>query len=168
MVNYWKVILATMVIFGAGVVTGGLLVRQTQRTRAYYPGLNPAINRPATTVTAGGLRLDFLRRMERELNLSAEQRERVDLILRESQERTRNLMEPVQPRIRAEIQRTKEEFRAALRPDQRARFEELLRLQQQQPQRPRDSRTPGTNVPRERDRTRDRSEGNYRSESVPR
>ena len=61
--NTWKVILATMVIFGTGVVTGGLLTWRLQRS-----SLTPR-QRPASAPAAafpGGQRLEFLRRVGRE------------------------------------------------------------------------------------------------------
>ncbi len=143
--NNWKVILATMVIFGAGVVTGGLLVRRTDAilTPRVQPGPGwSRTNQPL--LTAGGVRLDFLRRAQRELDLTPEQRERIDLILKESQERTRKIMEPVSPQIRDELQRVRAEFRAVLTPEQQVRFDELARQQQ----RPREPRRPGVPEPR--------------------
>ena len=109
--NAWKVILATVIIFAAGAFTGAILARHGS-----HPRTGP-----------GGIRLEFLRRMERDLNLTAEQRERVDKILKESQEQTRRIMEPVAPALHAEIQRTKEAFRQALTPEQQTRFDELLK-----------------------------------------
>jgi hypothetical protein len=137
-VNTWKVILATMLIFGTGVITGGLLVRESEKIRAPRP-LKPVALRQLQP-TAGGMRIELLRRMERELDLAPEQRELVDRIIKESQERTRKIMEPVSPQIREELQNTKERFRAVLTPEQRDRFEKLSK----QPPRSRDSRRPGT------------------------
>jgi Spy/CpxP family protein refolding chaperone len=138
-VNSWKVILATMVIFGTGVVTGGLLVRFTgvpvpQRQQA-------AQAKPAPPFSAGGMRLDFLRRVGKDLDLTADQRERVNQIFRESQERTKKIMEPVSPLLREEVKRTRAEFVDVLTPEQRAHFAALAKQQQQQQQqRARESR----------------------------
>jgi hypothetical protein len=136
-VNTWKVILATMLIFGSGVITGGLLVRKSERVRTPRTGQNLAV-RQVQPGSPGGMRLELLRRMERDLDLSPEQRELADKIIKESQERTRKIMEPVSPQMRDELQLTKERFRAVLTPEQRLRFDELSK----QPQRPRDSRRP--------------------------
>ena len=125
--NSWKVILATMVIFGAGVITGALVVQFSssqsllQHQRAGHSG---------ETGSPGGMRLEFLRRMQRELNLTAEQRERIDKILKQSQERTRKVMEPVGPQLHQELQRAKAEFREVLTPEQQTHFDELLKQQQ--------------------------------------
>jgi len=133
-VNIWKVILATMLIFGTGVVTGGLLVRNSERMRPHQPkNTNTGIARPPQpfpSFSASGVKIEFLRRMERDLNLSTEQRERIDGILTESQERTRKLMEPVAPQLREELQKTKERFRAALTPLQQEAFDAMLKQQQ--------------------------------------
>ena len=77
------------------------------------------------------MRIDFLRRMERDLDLAPEQREPIDKILKEGQERTKKLMETVEPRRREEFKKTIEEFRAVLRPEQQKRFDDLVKQQQQ-------------------------------------
>jgi Spy/CpxP family protein refolding chaperone len=77
------------------------------------------------------MRIDFLRRMERDLDLAPEQREPIDKILKEGQERTKKIMETVEPRRREEFKRTIEEFREVLTPEQRKRFDELVKQQQQ-------------------------------------
>ncbi len=143
--NSWKVILATMVIFGTGVVTGGLLVRHAgpgRDRRAQHPA---GVVRPAQPVSPSVMRIDFLRRLERELALTPEQHQPVDKVLTEGQERLKKLMETVEPRRREEYKKTIEEFRAVLRPSQRKRFDELLKQQQQ---RTRDQRK--TTPPKER------------------
>jgi Spy/CpxP family protein refolding chaperone len=125
-VNVWKVIFATVVIFGAGVVTGGLVVRHSERL-SLSENSRPGGFRAAQPFSAGGMRLDFLRRLQRDLDLTPGQRERVDEILSASQERSRKLMEPVLPQARQEVQRAKEEFRAVLTPAQQERFDQLLK-----------------------------------------
>lgn len=139
--NTWKVILATVVIFGAGVITGALAVRQTPTLNAPVRQRPPVPNRSGIISAAGDLRLEFLRRAQRELDLSPDQRERIDKIIKDSQERTRKLMEPVAPELHAELQQTKEQFLQVLSPDQRTRFDKLVK-RQQRPHEPR--RSPST------------------------
>ena len=129
--NNWKVILATMVIFGTGVVTGGLLVRQADHGRDRRPQRAGAVVHPAPAAPAGVMRIEFLRRMERELELTPAQREPIDLILKNGQERMKKLMDTVEPRRREEFKRTMEEFQAVLTPAQHQRFDELVKQQQQ-------------------------------------
>jgi hypothetical protein len=129
-----------MVIFGTGVVTGGLLVRYSEGSRTARPPRPSGVIRPGQLPSPGLVRLDFLRRVGRELDLTSEQRERIDKILKESQERTRKVMAPY---LREELQRTGAEFREVLTPEQRPRFDELLKQQQQQQkQRSREQRHP--------------------------
>ncbi len=138
--NTWKVIFATVVIFGAGVVTGGLLVNYSQHHEGHHQQHPVSANRAAQPISPGGMRLEFLRRMERELNLTREQRERIDKLIKESQERTKKVMEPVAPKLREELQNTKDQFVQALTPEQRERFEELWKQQQH----PREQHRPGS------------------------
>jgi Spy/CpxP family protein refolding chaperone len=120
-----------MVIFGTGVVTGGLLVRHAGPSREHRQPRPVGAVHPAQPSPAGLMRIDFLRRMERDLDLAPEQREPIDKILKEGQERTKKIMETVEPRRREEFKRTIEEFRAVLTPEQRKRFDELVKQQQQ-------------------------------------
>ncbi len=83
------------------------------------------------------MRIDFLRRLERELDLTQEQREPIDKILKDGQERMKKLMDTVEPRRREEFKKTIEEFREVLTPEQRARFDDLLKQQQQRAREPR-------------------------------
>ena len=155
--NTWKVILATVLIFGAGVVTGGLLVQHSARFSARFPSQRPPHNASAGRTNApsfiGGNKHELLRRVQRELDLSPEQHERVDKIIVASQERTRKLMEPVTPQMRLELQQTKEEIRAILTPAQAARFDELMKPRRR-PNQPREHSVesyptpPSSNSPR--------------------
>jgi Spy/CpxP family protein refolding chaperone len=139
-VNSWKVILATMVIFGAGVITGGLLVSQTseaKRPRANRPAGTNAPPRVMQNVTPTQIqRMEFLVRANRELDLTPEQRQRIERILREGQERTRQLWETISPDVRKEIQLVRERIRVELTPEQRRQFEELMRRPQRPPGNP--------------------------------
>ena len=130
--NSWKVILATMVIFGTGVVTGGLLVGHFQSHPTPRPpgqGVGPNPGKGAQVLSPGGMRVDLLRRMVRDLDLTPDQRDRVDKILKESQERTRKVMAPF---MRDEWLRTTAQFRDVLTPEQQPRFDELMKEKQQQ------------------------------------
>jgi hypothetical protein len=130
-VNSWKVILATMVIFGTGVVTGGLLVHYSEGIRGPKPAHPAGTFRPGQFPNAGVLRFEFLRRAARELALTPDQQQQLDKIIKDSQERAKRVTAPF---VREEVQRTKAEFRDVLTPEQRTRFDELLKHQQQQQQ----------------------------------
>ena len=126
-----------MVIFGAGVVTGRLLVQHATRVNDRRGPLRiPGALRPGQPTSPAGIaRFDFLRRMERELDLTPEQREPAEKVLKEGQERMRKLNDTIEPRRRQELRRTMDEFRHVLTPEQLARFDQLLKQAQQQRQR---------------------------------
>lgn len=122
-----------MVIFVAGLITGALVVWHSERlfsTPAQHPSSAP---HPGPAISPYGLRLDLLRRMQRDLNLTIDQHEQIDKILKESQERSKKIMEPVAPQIREELEHTREEFRNVLTPEQRAKFDDLLKHQPRRP-----------------------------------
>jgi hypothetical protein len=135
-VNSWKVILATMLIFGTGVVTGGLLVRHSEANRPPRPPRNPGQVRTPQPLSPQVMRVEFLRRAEKDLDLTPGQHERVEQLLKESQDRTRKLMEPVAPQLRQELARTREAFRELLTPEQRVRFDEMVKHLQRPQRRP--------------------------------
>ena len=120
-----------MVIFGTGVVTGGLLVQHARLGGVRHPQRASGAVHATQPSPAGVMRIEFLRRMERELDLAPAQREPIDKILKDGQERTKKLMDTVEPRRREEFKRTIEEFRAVLTPEQRSRFDGVVKQQQQ-------------------------------------
>jgi hypothetical protein len=147
-VNTWKVILASLVIFGAGAITGGLL---TTYSKCVAPpsdkGVATDSPRRAPGLSASGtnrdhrlppplivpLRKDYLEKLNRELKLTPEQRDRIERIIREGQERTKALWEQIEPDLYEELVDTKDKIRVELAPEQKTRFEELLRKRPAQP-----------------------------------
>ena len=133
-----------MIIFGTGVVTGGLLVRHTVPVPPARPARNVGTNGNSRPFISSALiRVEFLKKAERELNLNADQKEQADKLIGASQERTRKLLEPVSPQIREELQQTKEQFRALLTPEQKIRFDEMLKQQNRPPRHPQNRMTEG-------------------------
>lgn len=130
-----------MLIFGTGVVIGALVARQTPVIRGPHQQRQPpaAASRQPLPISPSNLRLEFLRRAELELNLTPEQHEKVDRLIKDSQARMRKLMEPVAPQMNQAFEKTRDEFRSVLTPEQLAKFDQLSR----QPARPRDPHRPG-------------------------
>jgi hypothetical protein len=139
-VNNWKVICAAVVIFGSGVITGGLLVNHIQSSPTVLAGRNPVIVPAVSTNETGhpiakSLRQpvivskDFLQRLDKELGLSPEQFEAIQKIINESQSM-----------IRKTIQGSRLEIREVLTPDQRSQFDDMFQRQAKRP-------APGTNQP---------------------
>ena len=71
--------------------------------------------------------MDLLRRLEHRLGLTEEQREKINVLVQESQDRMRALWEPVAPKARAEFERLHELIAAELTPEQREKYEALLK-----------------------------------------
>ncbi|MHC1769841.1 MAG: hypothetical protein AB9869_37090 [Verrucomicrobiia bacterium] len=113
----WRVILAAVVIFAAGMVTGGLAVHLKQ-------------TKPAPQNVSAGFsrqRGEVLDRMQRRLYLSPEQRQKIEGILRDSNARMNQLWDTVAPQAREEHNRVNDLIRAELREDQREKFEQMLK-----------------------------------------
>ncbi len=147
--RFWKVILATLVIYGAGVITGALVVNLR------YPEEARPLSVKAAAPPAPPLQIqrkEFFLRMKRELRLRADQQQRIEQIIHESQQRTQPLWDQVAPQMQEELRGVKEKIRAELDPDQQVKFAELLKPRS--PRRAEDSRkseerrergTPGKN-----------------------
>ena len=127
--NSWKIILATAVIFGCGVVTGGLLVNYVKHA--------PPAPRPYPQV----MTQKFVEQLDAKLHLTAEQRAKIEKIIANGQERNRDLWKLVAPEFRSVTQDVRQHIRAVLTPDQKKQFEELMK--QLAPHRP----PPATNAP---------------------
>jgi hypothetical protein len=142
-VNTWKAILAALVIFGAGFVTGNVLNRITE---------NPGVPAPAGSVrnpraAQQNLPLDQLRKVElmrqvqKDLDLTPDQHAKIDKIIGDSQERIRDLWDQVAPDIHDEYEDVKKKLSEQLTPDQKKRFDDLMR-QQQHPHKPASTNAP--------------------------
>ena len=116
----FKVILATLVIFAAGAVTGGFIIKRT------IP--KPVVVKSQPQPYPGeALQERLFERMKQELNLTEAQVTRLRKIFGDSRERLREMWGLLAPEWEAEKRETKERIRAALNPEQQQRFEELLK-----------------------------------------
>ncbi len=153
--NYWKVILATVVIFGAGVLTGGLLVNYVTHPHSKNPRRPPAnvAARPSTNNAAPGrspelpaprmaerMGKQFVQQLNDTLKLTPEQREKIGKIISNGQDRNHEIWTNVAPKMRAVMQEVNQQIRAELTQEQLVQFEELLK-------RPPQRRPSGTNQP---------------------
>jgi len=143
-VNSWKIILATIVIFGVGVITGGLLVNHVNQTNAAdsskttlaanVPAVNVVSNQPPRREALVGMeqrRLEFMGKVSHELNLSPQQKTNIDTIIHDQQEQIKKIWEPVwesiSPKLREQMTNAHEQIVAELTPEQRQKFEELMK-----------------------------------------
>jgi hypothetical protein len=131
-VNNWKVILATVVIFGAGVITGSLVLHCVQCCAPKEECVTPAMvtgaqvpptnNPPGHPAENGKPRLpeamnkQFLQRLDEELHLSSAQHKAIQKIIAEGQHQIRKVIHDQRLEIREE-----------LTPAQRKQFDELVK-----------------------------------------
>jgi DNA-binding PucR family transcriptional regulator len=160
-VNSWKVILAAVVIFGAGVLTGGLLVNYVnhsplQNVRLPFVGARlhsqmgghgqarpEEFPRPRSPEM---LRKEFVERFDNALKLTPAQHDAIQKIITEGQEQNRQIWTNVAPKMRQTLEEVQQRIRAELTPDQQKQFEALIkRLAPHRP--PRDKAPPGFSPP---------------------
>lgn len=141
--NSWKVILATVVIFGAGVLTGGLLVNYVDhghggngrfpfwRGHSYprmaerRPSPPGALPRPRSPQM---WRKEFTRHLDEALHLTPKQHAAIAKIIAEGQERNREIWTKyAAPKMRQEIEQVHQRIRAQLTPKQQRKFDEMVR-----------------------------------------
>jgi Spy/CpxP family protein refolding chaperone len=125
MVSPWKVVLATLVIFVAGLVTGAVGVHRLVKTNRPPPRAEP--------MHPWMLRDGFRAELDRRLQLTPEQSESIERIMREGQERVREISSLVTPEIQAELKAVRAEIRDVLTPEQRREFEEIIRTRRPRP-----------------------------------
>ena len=131
--NNWKVIFATVIIFGTGVITGGLLVNYVEQhprpkavrhavasTEPHAAATNQVV-KPADNSKSRPpevLSKQFLQRLDEELHLTTEQHEAIQKIIGTGQDQMRKV-----------IQDARLEIRDVLTPKQRKEFDDLMKRQ---------------------------------------
>ncbi len=115
--NAWKVILAALVIYVAGIVTGKFGANLGEK--------KPRPNREAFSPRPPMMH-DLARKMESRLDLTADQREQVQVAMEASQERMRALMNEMRPKFAAESQAMRVEIEALLNEDQKTKFAQVF------------------------------------------
>jgi Spy/CpxP family protein refolding chaperone len=127
-VSPWKVILATMVIFACGVITGAMVTKTVAiKTEERPPAFTNAPTRMAVGPVLQMQRAEFFKRLDKELELSAGQHDQIGKILKASQERTQPLWNQIAPQMSEELKTVRQEIRGALTPEQRKKFGEMMK-----------------------------------------
>jgi Spy/CpxP family protein refolding chaperone len=135
-VNTWKAILAVLVIFGAGFVTGHVASRMSEAAKplAAAPNtLRAGANRPSQPpLSLEQLRkVELMGRVQKALDLSPEQHARIEKIIEDSQGRIRDLWDQVAPDIHDEYDDVQKKVCQELTPEQKKTFDDLMKKQQQ-------------------------------------
>ena len=123
MVKSWKIIVATLVIYTAGLVTGTFLndLRSSER---------PQVRKDP--MPRGPRMHDFIQRFGSRLNLTDTQKTNITQILKGSQERMNALMKEMHPKIDAEFSQVNSEIKGHLTEKQATQFEEIMKNRRNQ------------------------------------
>jgi len=112
----WKAVAGVVLVFFLGVLAGGIGVYRFHRHRMdrFFRG------------EPGAMSASLVHRLSRDLDLDASQRERVEAIARRTHEEMREVRQQNRPRVEEILERGRREIRAALRPEQQRRFDEIV------------------------------------------
>jgi Spy/CpxP family protein refolding chaperone len=146
--NSWKIILAAVVIFGAGALTGGLLVNNVAQSH-FKDVQRPPVELPPHPQTASHdtnhepgqlppsdlpkphqpeiLGKQFVQQLDKKLHLTPEQRAAIAKIVAEGQERNHEIWTNAAPQMHKVLQDVRQQIREQLTPEQRKKYEELLK-----------------------------------------
>ena len=129
----WSVIFATIVIFGAGVITGGLLVNHVQHTARSH-GAHPTPPPPPSdevppAMTPEFMKKQFVGQLGDQLQLTKQQREQIQKIITQGQQNTRDLWKLVRPQFQIVWHDTRQQIKNVLTKEQQQQFEILVKQQ---------------------------------------
>jgi Spy/CpxP family protein refolding chaperone len=131
MAKTWQVILATIAIFVAGLVTGGAtafgLMRWSHNHHAQPPG-SPFGGRPGQPQPFGP---QLMRNFEKELDLTDAQRAQIDPIVKRTGGELGRQRREVQLTTALAIEKMQDEIAGFLTPEQKVKFDELIAKQRQ-------------------------------------
>lgn len=144
--NYWKVILATIVIFGAGVFTGGLLVDHVKHPSRPHIAPNPtnSLDMLPQQLRPEILNKQFVEQLNAKLDLTMQQSNEIQKIIAQGQQNSRDLWKAVAPSFWGIWRETRQEIRDVLTLEQKKKFEMLMR---QRPFKRQPTNAPATNTP---------------------
>jgi len=128
-VNTWKPILAAVVIFAAGVVTGGFVVdfNEPKSMREFPRERGPRnAERPPGSRMEGQLNW-LMKRIQRDLKLTDKQAATVESAFKASREEMKLAFEELRPRMHDSTEKLKEKLRGDLTEKQLEKFEKYLR-----------------------------------------
>ena len=111
----WKAILGVLAVFGLGTLTGALVMHRVDQRRLHAflhggPGATELI----------------VRRMNRQLELTPDQRAQVATIIRDAHQKLRAARQPIDPQLRGVFEEMDQSIRAVLTPDQQVKFDKLV------------------------------------------
>jgi Spy/CpxP family protein refolding chaperone len=136
MAKTWQVVLATVAIFLAGLVTGGALALGAVRWSTRHPRINPAQMFPFGQQRQGAWQPaqvgpQLMRGFISQLDLTDEQRAKIQPIVRRVAGQLARERREVQLNSALLIEKMQDEIAQVLTPEQRVKFEDLMSQQKQ-------------------------------------
>jgi hypothetical protein len=142
--NSWKIILAIVVIFGAGMLTGGLLVNYVELPHPKDVQRSPDEGNPPPQANNRDndqprpldlprprppemLGKQFVQQLDKSLHLTREQRAAIAKIVADGQEHNREIWTNVAPQMHKVLQDVRQQIREQLTPEQTKQFEEMIK-----------------------------------------
>jgi len=116
----WRARLAVVAVFVAGLLCGAVTAHVARFRLQRHPPDN-----------AAGMAGMIVRRLDRELHLTAAQRTQIEAAAVRARADANQLMQPVMPQVTAVFERLRSETRAVLDPDQRRRFDRMIEQRHQ-------------------------------------
>lgn len=153
--NSWNLILATVVIFGTGVITGGMLVEHVVQPHPRFNHRGPMMmsptNRPPEARTEDlfnprqpeMLSQDFVQKLDDQLLFAPDQRDAIHKIIASGQDQNHALWTNWVGQSRQVLTEVRQHIHEELTPDQRKTFEKMLKQMRPPNRRP---GGPGTNA----------------------
>lgn len=123
MVTSWKIIVATLVIYTAGLITGTFLNDLKSPNR-------PQVRRDP--MPRGPRMHDFIQRFGSRLDLTDTQKTNITQLLKGSQERMDALMKEMHPKIAEEFSQVNAEIKEHLTEEQATLFDEIMKKRRNQ------------------------------------
>jgi Spy/CpxP family protein refolding chaperone len=115
-VSRWKVLLVAFVIFAAGAATGALVVRNYAPKIIHRTHVTPPMQ---MTIEH---RMEYVNKLDRELHLTPEQRQKVETIIAASQQRMKTIWDGVEPQVKEEYRCSRRDISEVLTPEQREKM----------------------------------------------
>lgn len=119
-----KILSAAILLFLAGFIAGAVVSHTFWPRKEFVP---PPPFRGGPPLPATAWRLNLVQRLARDLDLTQEQQQQIDQIIREGQQRLRALWEPIAPEARKTMSEIHKQINQVLTPEQRKLYEQMMR-----------------------------------------
>jgi len=124
--NYAQIFIAALLLFASGGATGYFMGLKIHKTQVVSESEAKLDNKSRSPWMHGDPLRHFVSFLERELQISDDQKSQINTIVDESNERMKVFWKGVQPKAREEMESTREKIKAVLTSDQAAKYDELM------------------------------------------